>query len=98
MTQFADVDARPIGPGVPAPLAALLIALNEAGILSKTEHRDAPSRRASEPPETDDFEAEAISCQNLFEYLVEEKPRGGEIKSASSDSQPLLKSRRWGDS
>ena len=55
-------------------MTALLIALDEAGILPKAKYRDTLHRLWSELPETDDFETEALSCQSLFEYLAEEKP------------------------
>ena len=66
--------SSPLGPGVPATLAALVIALDEAGVMSKERYRDTLQRLWSEMPETDDFEVEALSCHHLFEYLADRDP------------------------
>ncbi len=59
-----------VAPGMPAALAALIIALDESGAMSKEKYRDVLLRIWTDLPEEESFDGEAIVCQRLLEYLA----------------------------
>ncbi len=63
------MNPRDVTPGMPAALAALVIALDESGALSKDKYRDVLLRLWADLPEEESFDGEAIVCQRLLDYL-----------------------------
>jgi len=56
-------------PAIPAALAALVLALEECGALSRERYRDLLLRFWTELPEDDAFDHEAQTCERLLAYL-----------------------------
>jgi hypothetical protein len=61
--------SRDLTPGAPAALAALVVALDECGALSRDRYRDILLGFWAEIPEDDAFDGEAQTCERLLEFL-----------------------------
>lgn len=66
--------------GMPAALAALVLALEECGALSRERYRDILVRFWTAMPEDDAFDHEAQTCERLLEFLdgLPDQYRGAE--------------------
>lgn len=68
-----EPDLEALSAGMPAALAALVLALEECGALSRERYRDILLRLWTAMPEDDAFDQEAQACARLLEFL--ERPR-----------------------
>ena len=64
-------------PVMPAALAALVLALEECGALSRDRYRDILVRLWTAMPEDEAFDQEAQTCERLVAFL-DASPRGDE--------------------
>ena len=63
------MDGSPPSPGMPAALAALIIALDESGAMPKQRYLDALTRVWTALPDDESFDRESVVCQQLLDYL-----------------------------
>ncbi len=59
-----------MAPGMPAAVAALVIALDETGAMPKEKYRDVLRRIWTDLPDEETFDADALVCQRLLDYLT----------------------------
>ncbi len=63
------MDATHLEPGLPAALAALVVALDRCGALPKQAYVDALQQIWTALPADEGFDAEAFACARLLDYL-----------------------------
>ena len=68
-------------PGLPAALAALILALEERGALSRERYRDILAAFWTAMPADAAFDVEAQACARLLEFL--DRPPAGSTKEAA---------------